>query len=106
MARLLNPLIYVKKDLTYTRYQAIGSKALLKYLRHCASNYIKRKEVRQFVLERDNHQCIICHCTEGLQVDHKVSVYRGWKENIPIEEINSVKNLQTLCIKCNAGKRV
>jgi hypothetical protein len=54
---------------------------------------------RTDVLRRDKHTCQHCGAKAPdveLQVDHKVPVSRGGK--------NDLGNLQTLCIECNLGK--
>jgi len=101
-----NPLIYTPNKRSLSRAKNKGTKALKSYLRSCAGNYTKRKEVRELVLNRDKNQCVNCGSKSELELDHIVSVYRGWKEGIPLESINSIKNLQTLCRSCNARKDV
>jgi len=54
---------------------------------------------RTYVLRRDSHTCQHCGAKAPdvqLQVDHKVPVSRGGK--------NDLGNLQTLCMECNSGK--
>lgn len=41
-------------------------------------------------------KCRYCHSTENLTIDHKIPVCQGGT--------NSVKNLQTLCYRCNGMK--
>lgn len=60
-------------------------------------------KVRWAVLKRDNYRCAKCgaapsndHSVE-LEVDHVVAVARGGS--------NDLANLQTLCQKCNQGKK-
>lgn len=53
--------------------------------------------VRQFVLDRDNHQCQSCGSRDRLEIDHIKSLAAGGS--------NDISNLQTLCRSCNARKR-
>ncbi len=53
--------------------------------------------VRQFVFDRDNHQCKHCGGRDRLEVDHIESIASGGS--------NDISNLQTLCRRCNAKKR-
>ena len=50
-------------------------------------------KVRKEVLERDNHQCIICGANHGLQIAHYISRARSGL-GIP-------KNLVTMCVSCH-----
>lgn len=105
MARRINPYIYEPMYKSFGRAKAKGEKHFKKYLRACAQNYISRPEVREYVFSRDNHKCVECGSETELQVDHIVSVYQGWKNDIDIRETNSLSNLQTLCKSCNSGKK-
>lgn len=50
-------------------------------------------KVRQEVLERDNHQCIVCGRNHGLQIAHYISRARLGL-GIP-------RNLATMCVICH-----
>ncbi|WP_336822982.1 HNH endonuclease signature motif containing protein [Sporosarcina sp. USHLN248] len=102
--RNYNPLVYVVNQRNLSRAKNKGEKQFKAYLRNCGSNYIKRPEVRQCILDRYNHQCAECEATQNLQVDHIISVYQGWKQGLDIEVINTLENLQILCRSCNASK--
>jgi hypothetical protein len=53
---------------------------------------------RFLVFKRDGYQCMICRKAGGeLELDHVIPVCRGGDDR--------VDNLQTLCMKCNRGKR-
>ena len=53
---------------------------------------------RFLVFKRDRYRCRICRRVGGeLEIDHVVPFCRGGRD--------SVANLQTLCKKCNRGKR-
>lgn len=106
MARSINPLIYKKMHKNIARAKTKGEKHYKSYLRSCANNFIGRKKVREFILNRDQHKCVYCGKNEDLQIDHIISVYRVWKDNIPLETINHLDNLQTLCRTCNSRKEV
>ncbi|MDW0113805.1 HNH endonuclease signature motif containing protein [Sporosarcina saromensis] len=102
--RNYNPLVYVVNQWNLSRARNKGEKQFKSYLRNCGSNYIKRLEVRQCILDKYHHQCAECKATQNLQVDHIISVYQGWKQGLDIEVINTLENLQILCRSCNAGK--
>lgn len=61
-----------------------------------ARYYISKKEVRNYIFERDGYKCLKCGSKENLQIDHIISVYKNGK--------NELENLQTLCKKCNCSK--
>ncbi|AKG24294.1 HNH endonuclease [Calothrix sp. 336/3] len=57
------------------------------------------KEVRQYVLQRDQYQCQSCGKKETesqLTIDHIIPLARGGQ--------NDMSNLQTLCLTCNQRK--
>lgn len=92
--------------ITERRFHSNDFKVRLKAIRNSSSGFIKKAEVRRIIFERDNFRCLQCGSTEDLQVDHIVSVYQAAKGIIPIENLNTRENLQTLCKQCNSGKRV
>lgn len=57
-------------------------------------NFTKRQ--RLAILERDGYQCVVCHSTERVQVDHILAVAKGGD--------NSIENGQTLCWNCHYQK--
>jgi len=68
------------------------------------NNGKKRKsiplKIRWDVLSRDNDKCVKCGCCPPeikLEVDHIVPIAKGGD--------NSFENLQTLCNRCNQGKK-
>ena len=54
------------------------------------------RRVRTQVFERDAYRCVVCGSYKSLEIDHIHPVSRGGG--------NAVRNLQTLCGKCNAQK--
>jgi hypothetical protein len=54
--------------------------------------------IRAKVYERDGHRCLKCGTPEDLTLDHILAISKGGKW--------TVKNLQTLCEKCNNEKGV
>jgi len=82
-------------------------------------NYIKAKsallqKMCPIILERDNHNCVICGSVERLQIAHYLPLAQRLQGRIPIsgryfrqvepeswEGLNDVKNLVTLCIRCH-----
>lgn len=59
------------------------------------SRYIP-KDIRQFVLERDNHQCQLCNSNLYPEIDHIIPLAKGGS--------NHPDNLQVLCRGCNSQK--
>jgi 5-methylcytosine-specific restriction enzyme A len=55
------------------------------------------KEVREYVFQRDNHQCLSCGKTTKLSIDHIIPLATGGS--------NDLSNLQTLCSSCNSKKK-
>jgi 5-methylcytosine-specific restriction endonuclease McrA len=56
--------------------------------------------VRNYVFQRDNHQCQSCgktHQNSQLQIDHIIPLATGGS--------NDISNLQTLCSQCNQKKK-
>ena len=54
-------------------------------------------DVKIFVWNRDNGQCVICRGKENLEYDHIIPFSKGGS--------NTARNLQILCEKCNRSKR-
>lgn len=54
------------------------------------------EELRNKILERDGHKCVLCQGVKKLSIDHKNPFSFGGKT----EE----ENLQTLCKSCNSKK--
>lgn len=52
-----------------------------------------KKDVRQYVLERDSYRCVLCGEPEGLEMHHIVWRFRGGSDR--------PKNLVTLCGECH-----
>lgn len=56
-------------------------------------------EVREYVFNRDNHQCQSCgknRLETKLSIDHIIPLAKGGS--------NDISNLQTLCFQCNREK--
>jgi 5-methylcytosine-specific restriction endonuclease McrA len=75
-----------------------------KPLRNSSSCFIKKPEVRNYILARDGNRCKKCGSEEFLQIDHIISVYACVKGLIPFEKLNHESNLQVLCRTCNSAK--
>lgn len=85
----------MKSDSFKERYKA---------LRSTSSNFIKREDVRAYLLKKYDHKCYICGSSENLQIDHIVSVYRFANERLEPSALNSEENLAVICLKCNSAK--
>lgn len=91
---------------TFRKLNSSDFRIRYKALRNLSSNFIKRKEVREYIFEKKGCVCYLCGSTKNLQIDHKISVYQGAMEKIPFYTINSIDNLMPICKSCNASKKV
>lgn len=74
-------------------------------IRNAASNFIKRKDVREALFKIKGDKCYICGA-KATQIDHKVSAYRYYiDESLDLMTMNSLDNLFPICRRCNAGKQ-
>ena len=72
-------------------------------IRGGADGFIKRKEVREFIFNRDGRRCVICGSEDRLSIDHINSVYSVvYKNSLNPMLLNSKENLRTLCASCNS----
>lgn len=76
-----------------------------KALRNSSSGFIKRHDVREFIMQKYAGKCYLCSGTENLQIDHIVSVYQCACNNFPVDKLNAEDNLALICLKCNSSKR-
>ena len=91
---------------TSKKLSSRDAKVRYKTLRNVSDRFISRKDVREYIFEHKGRKCYLCGSSENLQIDHKISVYRGAHEMIPCRVINGYENLMPICRKCNSGKRV
>lgn len=54
------------------------------------------RSMRQYIYDRDRHQCVKCGATEELTLDHIIPWSKGGE--------HTVENLQTMCRRCNCTK--
>ena len=85
------------KKITISEYQT---------LRDVSNRFISRKDVRKYIFEQKGKKCYLCGSEKDLQIDHIISVYKGAKEMISCDIVNSYGNLMPICRKCNAQKSV
>ena len=90
--------------ITLKRLGNINPKIRYNALRNSSSAFIKRKDVREFILKRDNFKCVQCGSTDSLEIDHINSVYSVHIGKYDIQKLNTEQNLQTLCKQCNSSK--
>lgn len=83
---------------------SLNPKSAFKAFRQSCSSFIKKDDVREFIMDRDLRKCKICESTLNLQIDHIVSVYHCFRNEL-LYFCNTVDNLQVLCSKCNASKK-
>lgn len=76
---------------TLKKLRSTDKKKVFKVYRNVSSGFIKKKEIRNAVFEIGEYKCQICGKTSELCVDHIISVYKGFKENTPLEIKNSIK---------------
>lgn len=96
---LFNP-----QKLTKSRFTSNNFKIRYRALRNSSSGFIKRTEVRTYILNRDENKCVECHSKENLHVDHIISVYQFARFMLDVSKLNTSNNLQILCCKCNTAK--
>jgi 5-methylcytosine-specific restriction endonuclease McrA len=89
---------------TWKKFKNPDFKVRYTALRNASSNFTKRQDVREYILNKCNHKCAQCGSNENLQIDHIVSVYQCAIGELPANKLNTSDNLQILCFRCNAGK--
>ena len=89
---------------SFQKMKSDNFKVRYKALRSASSNFIKRKDVRDYLLKKYDHKCYICGSSENLQIDHIVSVYRFAIDILEATSLNSEENLAVICMKCNSAK--
>lgn len=93
------------RRVTVQKIKSDNLKERYKALRNASSNFIKRKDVRNYILSKYNNRCYICGSSCDLQVDHIISVYKFATEKLEPFLLNSEDNLAAICKKCNSAKR-
>jgi len=76
-----------------------------KAIRNCASSFIKRKDVRDYIFGAKGTQCYLCG-SDATQIDHKIPV--AWfadDRTMNLSGLNAFSNLFPICAKCNYSKR-
>lgn len=96
--------LWKPQRITEQRFYSSDFMTRYKALRNSSNAFIRRKDVRNYILSKNNNQCVICGETKNLEVDHKASVYLCAKGLIDIDHLNVKENLTVLCKKCNAGR--
>ena len=81
-----------------------NTKIRAKTIRNASSNFIAKKNVKEYIFNRDNNKCVKCGSEENLQIDHIISVYKVINNEYPLDKLNIEENLQTLCKRCNIEK--
>ena len=99
------PVVKMNRITKFYIFDSLDKKECFKKFRGVCSNYIKKSVVRDAILKKCNHNCVICNANKILQIDHIVSVKRCF-DNKMFDFCNKYENLQILCYKCNAAKKV
>ena len=89
-------LIYQERALL--RAKVGGDKALKKYFRNLASNFIKKPAVREFIF-KGIQKCPNCQSERGLKIYYIQPVYFATIENF--RERIHVNNLHVICSFCS-----
>ena len=89
---------------TQMRMESSDYKTRYKALRNSSGGFINRKDVREFIFNRDGNKCYLCGSSSDLQIDHINSVHSCAIGNYPVYKLNTEENLATICAKCNAAK--
>ena len=89
---------------TYFRlFDMLDESNKFKFFRQSSSAYVKRKEVREYVLKKHNYKCAFCGSSEKLHIDHILSVKKCFDAK-DYFMCNTIENLQVLCQTCNILK--
>ena len=64
--------------------------------RFIAQKFIGKKNIREWLFNRDKHKCLKCGSKDNLTIDHIVPIHRDGQ--------NKLSNLQSLCRSCNSSK--
>ena len=86
-----------------SRFKSLDKKIAYKTFRNSCSGFIKRSDVREYLLLKYLNECVLCNSKDDLQINHILSVYSHFKNGL-IYECNLEDNLQVLCRKCNTSK--
>jgi len=89
---------------TKYRFNNSDFKIRLSAIRNSSSAFIKRNDVRVVIFTKDMFKCVSCGSKDNLTIDHIISIYRCAVGEYPIEKLNTIVNLQSLCLKCNCSK--
>lgn len=92
------------QQVTSSRMGSRDFRVRYKAIRNSSSSFIKRKDVREAILKRDDCKCTICGSKENLTIDHIISVYSVALKKYPLDLLNRKDNLRSLCLSCNCRK--
>lgn len=59
------------------------------------------KPIRQYVKERDHHQCVVCGSKKSLQLHHLITKGRYDPNLYNLEHVHDPRNLATVCSLCH-----
>lgn len=82
--------------------ETMNKEDFVSYIRNSSYAFIKRVDVRNFILKRDDYKCVLCGSKENLHIDHVKRISDVNLNNY--REYNKENSLQTLCNSCNARK--
>ena len=88
---------------TLRKIEVLNKKEAFIVFRNSCSAFIKKIDVRAYVLDKYLNECVLCNSTKDLQIDHIISVYSHFNNDL-FTECNLESNLQVLCRKCNTSK--
>lgn len=89
---------------TAKKFKSENFRERYKALRIASDNFIKRKDVRDYIFNKYNGKCYLCGAKRDLQIDHIKSVYEVARKMTDIDSLNSENNLALICRKCNSSK--
>lgn len=83
--------------LEFAFFMVLRDMKIIDYLpRKIANQYLRKQNVRNYIIEKLGASCLNCGSEEDITLDHIIPVSKGG--------LNTLSNLQPLCRPCNSTK--